>query len=509
MNKVHEDKGERKKMKNRQKYLIGWVAVFCLFFLNMSCKKTKDEFAWMDNLHEKGRTLFYQTIKDEINVRPERSLLSKKEMTKLMEADTRYDRLYELIINIFYQKDEPEFLNLLEVGDKESKSRFKRMYSELARLSAHQFVESLFATDSSTEFILRNMTQYKNLDAADLVVRSIGYDARLDIPERVIDTKPLSPEFDKQGALDAAGFREAHRITKGNGAKIAILDTGIDESHPIFKNTKWGKHFSFVGREGKPWKANAPLVDWGYHGTLISSVAARYAPKAQITMYKFGDGDTQNDPPYQHLMQCMVAAAIYKAVHDGNDIISISASGSSLDSDYLREACQYAFDNNRIIISGTLYNRWFKQGNVLNFPAQYETVMTVTAAEKREDGTYGYWDVCAPHETNDVAVPNDIFGAFPTYVGKEDTYIPSISAAIPVVSALSALIISEYPRKGNEVPGEYTKTVMNLIKENANPQMAGYDGFSKECGYGLIDAQKTVQKAVLLAEKRKAQQIIR
>ena len=84
----------------------------------MSCKKTKDESAWMDDLHEKGKTLFYQAVKDEITVHPERSLFSKKELTKLMEVETQYERLYELLINIFYQKDEPEYQNLLEIGDK-------------------------------------------------------------------------------------------------------------------------------------------------------------------------------------------------------------------------------------------------------------------------------------------------------------------------------------------------------------------------------------------------------
>ena len=126
----------------------------------------------------------------------------------------------------------------------------------------------------------------------------------------------------------------------------------------------------------------------------------------------------------------------------------------------------------------------------------------MTAAGKRDDGSYGYWDVCAPHETNDVAAPNDIFGAFPTYVDEEDTYIPSISAAIPVVAALFALTMSEYPRIGDEKPGEYVRAVTDLVLKNADPRRVGFDGFSPECGHGLIDAQKSVENAVLLNEKR-------
>ena len=471
--------------------------------LSVSCREKVPDTSWLDSVHEEGRGIFYQTIKDEINVHPKKAELTEGEITKILEAETRYEKLYELLVNIFYQKDEQIFTKLIETTDKRSRSRFSEMYLGLARFSGHMFVESFFETNSSTQIIREMMPAYKDLDAVDLVMRSIGYHAKLDIPITPTEGKPLNPEFDKQGALDGANFRETHEITKGKGVKIAILDTGIDESHPIFENTDWGKHFSLIGRVGKPWATDAPVVDWGIHGTAISSIAARYAPEAQITMYKFGDGETQNDPPYQLLTQCFVAASIYRAVHDGHDIISISASGSALDIDYLRDACRFAYENNRVVVCGNLYSRWYKMGNVLNFPSQYETVVSVTAAEPKGDETYGYWDVCAPDEATFVAAPNDIFAGVPTYMDEEDLYIPSISAAIPVVSALFALTISEYPPLGTEGPGEYVDMLMNLVKENADPKAVGYDRFTPECGHGLIDAEKTVRSAAELDKNRK------
>ncbi|UCE40332.1 MAG: S8/S53 family peptidase [Candidatus Aminicenantes bacterium] len=470
--------------------------------LSISCQKRAADTAWLDSVHEEGRSVFYLAIREEIGAHPKNSELTEMEITKIIEAETRYKKLYGLLINIFYQKDEPTFLKLIQEGRKKSKSRFQEMYLDLARFSARMFVESFFETNRSTQIIREMMPAYKELDAVDLVVRSIGYHSKLDIPVLPAETKKLSPEFDKQGALDGAKFREAYKITKGKGAKIAVLDTGIDESHPMFHHTNLGKHFSLVGRMGKPWATDAPIVDWGIHGTAISSIAARYAPEAQITMYKFGDGETQNDPPYQLLTQCIVAASIYRAVHDGNDIISISASGSALDIDYLRDACRFAYDNNRVVVCGNLYSRWYKMGNVLNFPSQYETVVSVTAAEPRDDGTYGYWDVCAPDGATFVSAPNDIFAATPTYMEEDDLYIPSISAAIPVVSAVFALTISVYPSLGTEGPGEYVDAIMNLVKENANPKAVGFEKFSPECGYGLIDAEKTVKSALEKNKKR-------
>jgi subtilisin family serine protease len=470
----------------------------------IGCRQAALPEGWLGDLYEEGRAIFHQTIKDKIAVHSDRAKLTEAEIAKILEIDTRFPRLYGLMVNIFYLKDEPTFRELLEKGDRKSAGSFAEMYREIARFAGDQFVEAFFMTDWNTEHARSTYDKYKDLDAVDLVVRSIGYDANLDIPEIPEEIPPLDQEFRKQGGLAGANFPKAHEITLGKGVKIAILDTGIDESHPVFANTRWGKHFSLVGHERPPWDDDIPAVDWGWHGTLIASVAAIYAPEAELTIYKFADGELQNDPAYQLLMQSMVAACIFKAVHDGNHIISISASGASLDADYLREAVRYAEEQNRIVVSGNLYSKWQKLGAVLNFPGQYETVVSVTAAQPSPSGRYAYWDICAPDETTGLAAPNDIFGAFPTYITEEkDIYIPSISAAIPVVSSLFALTISVYPPLGTEPPGKYAETVRRLVFDNADPSAVGFEGFSPECGYGLINAGNTVKAALELAESRK------
>jgi hypothetical protein len=71
------------------------------------------------------------------------------------------------------------------------------------------------------------------------------------------------------------------------------------------------------------------------------------------------------------------------------------------------------------------------------------------------------------------------------------------------VSSLFALTISAFPPLGNEEPGKYADDVMDLVKENADPHAVGFDGFSPECGNGLIDAEKTVKNAAKKNESRK------
>ena len=483
-------------------FAAGIGVCFALLATAAGCAEPIDKVSWAESVHEAGRAAFHEAIRTGIAAHPQRDELTSRELIKIEETESRYERLYEMLINVYYQKDAVAFEELLELGDRRSRSQFRDMYLELAELAAQRYIESFFATDEATPFLNDLIPAYEGLDAVDLVIRSTGYGAKLDLPERDMFTNPVSPEFDRQGGLDGGRFREAHEITKGSGVRIAILDTGIDESHSVFEHTTWGTHFSLVERSGPPWASDAPVIDWGAHGTLISSVAARYAPEAQLTMYKFGDGELQNDPPYQLLMQGFVAATIYRAVHDGNDIISISAAGSTLDSGDLRGAVEYAYAQNRIVLAGTAYQRWAEAGFTRNYPGQYPNVVSVTAAEPRGDGLYGYWPIASRDPATTVAGPNDIFGAFPTYMDEDDTYIPSISAAIPAVAATFALAASVYPRLGTERPGVYADQLMQLIIESANPQRVGFDGFSVECGYGLIDAAEAVRRAAEMAQER-------
>ena len=156
----------------------------CFIFLFVTCQKRVYDESWLDSLHAQGREIFYRTIQEKITSHPEKERLTETEIQKIMEAETRYERLYEHLMNIFYQKDEPTFRSLLESRGKKPRSRFNQMYLELARFSGENFVECFFATDAASEYIRNNMPAYEGLDAVDLVIRSIGYHAKLDLPKR-------------------------------------------------------------------------------------------------------------------------------------------------------------------------------------------------------------------------------------------------------------------------------------------------------------------------------------
>jgi len=473
----------------------------CACLWSAACRQAGKDKDWRIQVFEEGKRIFFRSISGEISSHPERDQLTDSEIAKIAVLDEDFPRSYGILMNVYYQKEEPVLAALMNHGSDESRARFRRLFLELAEFSAHNFVESLFQPGLNPDFIRKIQPRFKGKDRVELILLSMGYYARLDVPEASKSANPLSPEFDKQWGLDAGKFRTAHRLSKGRGARIAVIDSGIDTSHSIFKNTEFGEHFSLVGRDGPPWIAGPQTVDWGWHGTVVSSIAARYAPEARITLYKGMDADTMNDAPYPSLLAHFMAASIYKAVHDGNDVINISA-GLGRDFPYVREACQYAYDNNVIIVTASPYYLGKYLGNAYSFPGSYETTISVTGVERKEDGSYGYWPIAAPEVTTTLGAPCAPFVAYPTYVEEKDEYAPGISCAVPIVTAAVALAISQYPRMGTEKPGEYFETIKKILIGSANPEACGLEGFTPECGYGLVDAERAVIEAARLKNRR-------
>jgi hypothetical protein len=457
----------------------------------------------LESLFAEGRAVFYGAVAADVDRHPERGRLKASERTKIAGLQSVYPRLYAILMNYYYQKEAPVFSSLLDEAGPESMRRFREKYLELARFASRMFVDSLFKASPSGFYFQDFIPRFKDKDSIDLVAMATGHQANIDLPaaDKIV-SKSLSPEFEKQWGLAAARFREAHRITKGKGVRVAVLDTGIDMSHPVFRDTAWGRHFNFVGRDGFPWLASGPpMVDWGWHGTVVTSIVAKYAPEAQITVYRYMDGDTQNDSPLPIVVSSIMGAGIYKAVHDGNDIINISA-GTSIHVPYLQEACQYAYDNNVLIVTGSPYYQGRYLGGAEDYPGQYPTTVAVTAVDRLAENKYGYWPVASPETTTAVGAPAAPFVAYPAYTGETDNYAPGISCATPIVASLAALVESIYPRLGTEAPGLYIETIRKLIQENANPRLVGFDGFSPECGYGMIDAAKTVEAALRMQAAR-------
>jgi thermitase len=90
-----------------------------------------------------------------------------------------------------------------------------------------------------------------------------------------------SGEYAAQWGPEQVRLAEAHTISRGNAITIAILDTGIDDTHPAFAG-RLVAGYDFVDDDALPREAGS-TSNTGYgHGTHVAGIVALIAPDAQI-----------------------------------------------------------------------------------------------------------------------------------------------------------------------------------------------------------------------------------
>lgn len=106
----------------------------------------------------------------------------------------------------------------------------------------------------------------------------------------------------------------------GDGIKIAVIDSGIDMSHPAFQGALVAQSdmWDWVDSDSTPNDVAGGKKDHGYgHGTAVAGIILQIAPKAKLMPLRVldpkGEGDTAN-----------VIAAIDFAVAHGADVINMS-----------------------------------------------------------------------------------------------------------------------------------------------------------------------------------------
>jgi len=306
----------------------------------------------------------------------------------------------------------------------------------------------------------------------------------------------------------------------GLGIKIAIIDTGVDYTHPDLggcfgAGCKVAGGYDFVNNDNDP-------KDDHFHGTHVASIAAGQgtlngvAKDAKIYAYKVLTSDGWGYWDW-------VIAGIERAVQDNVDIISMSLGGYC---ELYRESCgpddPVSVASDRAAFSGVVVvvaagNEW-DQGSI-DTPGTSRKAITVGATYKRDYSGF-YWGDDNPRVNQipsfsskgpvigdnfglvkpDVVAPGAIICAsrydnvFPA--GQNQFYFPCLdnqhvqlagtSMAAPHVAGLAALIVQKNP---NWNPDEVKMAIRN--KANNLYNLFGYSII--EQGYGAIDSLNSIQ----------------
>ena len=290
------------------------------------------------------------------------------------------------------------------------------------------------------------------------------------------------PVRDRQYWLSDYGFTKAWKLSQGEGVKVAVIDTGIDASHPALQGVVvGGTDVSGLGSAD----GLTPVGQNSYHGTMVASLIAGRgssedeasgilgtAPKSQLLSVSmaFGVDGVATDS--------QVAAGVIWAVDNGARVINLSLTRNSVSwPESWDEAFLYAFENDVVIVAAV--------GNRLDGTEQVSAPATipgviavagvdVNAIASELASTSGFTiGVTAPSE--------DLVAAYP---GGEYRIWSGTSGAAPIVSGMVALIRAMYPEMDAE-------NVVNRVIRSAVKN--GFENYSSTYGYGLIDAEAALK----------------
>lgn len=297
---------------------------------------------------------------------------------------------------------------------------------------------------------------------------------------------------DRQWGLQALRAEEAWGITQGDGITVAVLDTGVDSTHPDLDGQVLdGTDLVGMGA-GRGDRA------WARHGTAMASIIAGHghgpdrsqgvlgiAPHARILPVRviLEEGDPGRAKARDSKSGALAEGIRWAADH-GADVINMSL-GDDSDSAHHEpaedEAVQYALAKGVVVVASA--GNGGERGDHTSYPAAYPGVIAVAAVDRQGrkapfSTRHWYATVSAPGVDVVIADPDRAY-----YEGW------GTSAAAAFVSGAVALVKAAHP-------GLSPAQVKRVLEDTATGRPAG--GRDDARGHGTIDPLAALQAAAAL-----------
>lgn len=289
----------------------------------------------------------------------------------------------------------------------------------------------------------------------------------------IVGAAPASATGSGQWWLDALDVPAAWAATKGAGVTVAIVDSGVDGSHPDLAGAvQTGADYAQAIGPGEHATGMASLVA----GRGVDGGVLGVAPESRVlSVQVLAEGrpqaaDADHDP---------VARGIRYAVDHGAGVISLSLGSVELQprlgTPAQDDAVQYALAHGVVVVAAA--GNGGDVGSVVSYPAGYPGVIVVGALDR----SGGVAPFSTRNWTTTVAAPGvDISAAVPGggYATGDGT-----SQATALVSGVVALIRSAAPQLS-------PLQVRALLVSTASGH-----GWTTGRGYGEVDAAAAVSAA--------------
>ncbi len=283
---------------------------------------------------------------------------------------------------------------------------------------------------------------------------------------------------DRQWFLDVFRMKDTWAETQGQGVTVAVVDSGVDGSHPdLTGQVLEGKDFTGGGNAqedkiGHGTKMASIIAAHG-HGAGNSSGVIGVAPKAKILPLRTLQTSTDRNSDETW------GAAVRYAVDHGAKVINLSFGndgGKTLIDG--RDAIAYAEDHDVVVVASSGNDG----SSVVSEPAALPGVVSVGAVDKNAN----LWDDSSTGKGLTLTAPGvDIVGANPTMsngygVGS------GTSDATAFVSGVAALVRAKYP---DLTAGQ---VINRLIKSASFLGHKGLKAPDEQYGYGIIRPYEAV-----------------
>jgi subtilisin family serine protease len=263
-----------------------------------------------------------------------------------------------------------------------------------------------------------------------------------------------APRLGEQWALSQSTDQdidalEAWQVGTGSGAIVAVIDTGVDASHPdLAGRVLPGRDFSGAGTPA--------TVDRVGHGTNVASIIAAngatmagVAPDAQILPLK-----VFRDSAGAFSMSGYVAAIRY-AADQGADVINISLGCGGTTSCFSQaelDALTYASDKGVVVVAAA--GNGDRTGNGMDndgvetpdFPSGYELPGIIAVTSSTRFGDWSTWSNYG-RTTVDLAAPGE--GILAASSGGGFRSVTGTSFSAPIVAGSVALLAAANPTATN------------------------------------------------------------
>jgi len=296
---------------------------------------------------------------------------------------------------------------------------------------------------------------------------------------------PHDPMVKRQWNLGAIRWFKANPLPDASPVKVAVLDTGVDITHPELQNI-----IKVYIHEG------ASSSDIVGHGTHVSGIISAEINNnigivgvchCDLSVWKiFGDTPDPTDGEY-YVDDVMYQRALNAARNAGMRVVNLSIGGTA-------HSRTEEFLFRRLLNAGTTVvaamGNEFQEGNPTEYPAAYTGVIAVGATGKSNrrasfSNTGSHIAISAPGLNILSTLPMTSSAARDKSETKYAVW-SGTSMATPHVSAAAALIIARHPNLSPQQVADRLKSTATKLST------LGKKPHTREYGYGLLNIEIAV-----------------